>query len=90
MYWLNTTQFDYCVVLGVESLKWISLGQNQGVCRIVFLLEAVAEVLLSLLQLLFPCTFLGAVYGFPNQAKKQKKDRRKNRINYSSMQGRWS
>jgi hypothetical protein len=68
------TQFDYCIVLGVKTLKWISLSQNQGVCRTAFLLEALAEVLLSLIKLLFSLyLFRCSVWDLKPSKKKKKR-----------------
>lgn len=48
--WIETTQIYYLAVLEVRSLKWVLTGQNQGVGRGEFLLEAPEENL-------FPCLF---------------------------------
>lgn len=37
--WLKPTQIHYTVVLEVTSLKWASLGSNQGIARASFFLK---------------------------------------------------
>lgn len=42
--WLKTTQMYNLTVLEVRSLKWVLLGENQGVGMFAFLLEAVGRI----------------------------------------------